>query len=39
MFVVNAQTMKENGITEIITENEADFHNIPGIKITNPFKS
>lgn len=36
--IVIAQTMKENGITEIITENEKDFNRIPGIKITNPFK-
>jgi len=34
-----AQTMKENGIQEIITENELDFARISGIKITNPFRS
>ena len=32
------ETMKENFITEIITENERDFEKIPGIKVTNPFK-
>ncbi|MDE1856252.1 MAG: PIN domain-containing protein [Candidatus Micrarchaeota archaeon] len=32
-----AQTMIENGITEIFTENEKDFGGIPGIKVTNPF--
>lgn len=33
-----AETMKENNITEIITENEDDFANIPGIRVTNPLK-
>lgn len=33
-----AETMKENGITEIITENEKDFVHISGIKVINPFK-
>lgn len=33
-----AETMKENRITEIITENEKDFSKIPEIKVTNPFK-
>lgn len=33
-----AETMKENGIIQIITENEKDFKAIPGIKVTNPFK-
>ncbi len=33
------ETMKENGIAEIITENEKDFSKIPGIRVTNPFKS
>ena len=32
------ETMKENGIIEIVTENEKDFESIPGIKVTNPFK-
>lgn len=32
------ETMKENGVTEIVTENEKDFEKIPGIKVTNPFK-
>ncbi len=36
---VIAETMKENGIDEIITENEKDFRTIPWIKITNPFKA
>jgi len=36
---VIAETMKENGITEIFTENESDFSKIPGIKVTNPLKS
>lgn len=34
-----AETMKENGITEIVTENERDFSKIPGIRLTNPFKN
>ncbi len=33
-----AETMKENGINKIITENEKDFRKIPGIKIINPFR-
>ena len=33
-----AETMKENEITRILTENEKDFRNIPGIKSINPFK-
>ena len=37
--VLITETMKENGITEIVTENEKDFGRIPGIKVTNPFKS
>ena len=32
-----AETMKENGITHITTENEKDFARIPDIKIKNPF--
>lgn len=36
---VIAETMKENEITEIITENEKDFNKMPGIKVTNPLKS
>jgi predicted nucleic acid-binding protein len=32
-----AETMKENGVTEIITENEKDFSKISGIKVRNPF--
>ncbi len=35
---VIVETMKENGISEIITENERDFDMIPGIKVRNPFK-
>jgi Predicted nucleic-acid-binding protein, contains PIN domain len=33
-----AETMKENGITQITTENEKDFARIPGIKIKNPIR-
>ena len=33
-----AETMKENGINQIITENENDFIRIPGIKIKNPLR-
>ncbi len=33
-----AETMKENGITTIVTENEKDFKRIPGINVLNPFK-
>lgn len=33
-----AETMKENGIIQILTENERDFNGIIGIKVTNPFK-
>ena len=33
-----AATMKENYISEIITENDRDFARIPGIKATNPFR-
>ena len=31
------ETMKENGLTQITTENEKDFARIPDIKIKNPF--
>ena len=34
-----SETMKEHGINQIITENEKDFHKIPGLKIINPFIS
>lgn len=34
-----AETMKENGVARIITENEKDFGGIPGIRVTNPFRS
>lgn len=33
-----AETMKENGINKIYTENDEDFKKIPGIKIINPLK-
>ena len=33
-----AETMKENGISSIITENERDFRQISGIQVTNPLK-
>jgi predicted nucleic acid-binding protein len=36
--LVIAETLKENGLTEIITENEKDFEKFPGIKVNNPFK-
>ena len=35
---VIAQTMLENGIDTIVTENEADFKRVPGIKVVNPFR-
>src|SRR5271170_5313406 len=35
--VLMSETMKENGITQIITENEKHLSRIPGIKIINPF--
>ena len=33
-----AQTMKENGITTLVTENTKDFEGIEGITLVNPFK-
>lgn len=33
-----AETMKENNITAILTENTKDFDKIAGIKTINPFK-
>jgi len=33
-----AQTMIENGITTIYTENESDFKKVKGLKVINPFK-
>ena len=36
--LVIIETMKENGISVIVTENEGDFDRIPGIKVRNPFK-
>jgi predicted nucleic acid-binding protein len=36
--VLIAETMKENNICTIITENEKDFKKIPGITVVNPFK-
>ena len=33
------ETMKENGMNQITTENEKDFTRIPGIKIRNPIQS
>lgn len=32
-----AETMKDNGINRIMTENERDFGRIPGLKIINPI--
>jgi len=34
-----AACMLENGISTIVTENEADFKRIPGITTSNPFKT
>lgn len=36
--LVISETMKENDIEFIITENEKDFGKIPGIKVMNPFR-
>lgn len=36
--ILIAETMKENGIDTIYTENEKDFKKIPGIKVINPLK-
>lgn len=36
--VLIAETMKENNVGTIITENEKDFKRIPGIIVVNPFK-
>jgi len=33
-----AETMKENGIVKIYTENEKDFKKISGIEVINPLK-
>lgn len=33
-----SDTMKENGLTKIVTENEKDFHAIPGLYVFNPLK-
>jgi predicted nucleic acid-binding protein len=33
-----AETMLENGVKEILTENDRDFRRIRGIKVVNPFK-
>ena len=32
------ETMKENNVYAIVTENEKDFKRIKGIKVINPFK-
>jgi predicted nucleic acid-binding protein len=34
-----AACMLEHGIDVIVTENEKDFKNIPGITVMNPFKT
>lgn len=36
--ILIAETMKENGIIKIYTENEEDFKKISGIKVINLFK-
>jgi len=33
-----AETMLENGVQTICTENEKDFKKIPGVRVSNPFK-
>ncbi|MDE1868959.1 MAG: PIN domain-containing protein [Candidatus Micrarchaeota archaeon] len=33
-----AETMLENGLSSIVTENEEDFKKVPGISVINPFK-
>jgi predicted nucleic acid-binding protein len=33
-----AVCMLEHGIEVIVTENEKDFKNVPGITVMNPFK-
>lgn len=33
-----AATMKENGVSEILTENEKDFRGIPWLKVINPLR-
>lgn len=35
---VIGETMLENGITTIVTENEKDFKGFEGIKVQNPFR-
>jgi predicted nucleic acid-binding protein len=37
--VLISETMKENNISRIVTENARDFSRIPGIIVINPFKS
>ena len=32
-----AETMKENNVMHILTENKRDFEKIPGLKVENPF--
>lgn len=36
--VLIVETMKENGLEKIVTENEKDFKKIPGIKVINPLR-
>lgn len=36
--LVILETARENGVEEIVTENERDFVNPYGIRITNPFR-
>ena len=36
--VLIAETMRENEVYIIVTENEKDFRRIPGITVENPFK-
>jgi predicted nucleic acid-binding protein len=37
--VLITETMKENNVYTIITENEKEFKKIPGITVLNPFKN
>jgi predicted nucleic acid-binding protein len=34
-----AACMLEHGIEVIVTENEKDFRNIPGVTVVNPFRA
>lgn len=36
--LVITETMKENNLTVIITENEKDFDRVPGVEVRNPLR-